>query len=72
LHAGDVFGEMSLIDDGPRSATVTAVGEVTTATITSWAFKSFAIERPELLWKMLVFQTARLRAEQTLSANLTA
>ena len=34
LGADDCFGELALIDGAPRSATVTAVGELTTAKLT--------------------------------------
>ncbi|MDD5200669.1 MAG: cyclic nucleotide-binding domain-containing protein [Terrimicrobiaceae bacterium] len=34
LHAGDFFGELSLVDDGPRSATVDAVEAVEVLRIT--------------------------------------
>ena len=67
LGPGKFFGEMSLIDEGPRSASVTAVGRVTTATLSAWEFKSVVKSQPELLWKLLVHVTSRLRAEQ--SAN---
>jgi CRP-like cAMP-binding protein len=34
LHSGDFFGELSLVDDGPRSATVDAIGETKVLRIT--------------------------------------
>ncbi|HVE16202.1 MAG TPA: cyclic nucleotide-binding domain-containing protein [Chthoniobacterales bacterium] len=34
LHSGDFFGELSLVDDGPRSATVDAVEETQVLRIT--------------------------------------
>jgi len=34
LHTGDFFGELSLVDDGPRSATVDAVEETRVLRIT--------------------------------------
>ncbi len=72
LGPGEFFGEMSLIDDGPRSASVVAVGPVSTASITAWEFKSVINDKPELVWKLLLYMTARLREEQTLTANLIA
>lgn len=40
LAAGDYFGEISLIDGGPRSATVVAVDEVVVLTLSSADFDS--------------------------------
>ena len=37
--AGDVIGEMALLDDMPRSATVTAVDEVTVLKLPLWEFR---------------------------------
>src|SRR5207248_10355813 len=36
---GDVIGEMALLDDLPRSATVTAVDEVTVLSLPFWEFR---------------------------------
>src|SRR3990170_1477867 len=38
LRSGDYFGEMSLLDGGPRSATVRASTPLRTLALTSWAF----------------------------------
>lgn len=72
LGPGEFFGEMSLIDDGPRTASVVAVTPVVTAAMASGAFRSVAKRYPDLMWKMLVHQTARLREEQSIAANLTS
>ena len=37
--AGDVIGEMALLDDLPRSATVTALDEVTVLVLPFWEFR---------------------------------
>src|SRR5437667_10110578 len=37
--AGDVIGEMALLDDMPRSATVTAVDDVTLLALPLWEFR---------------------------------
>ena len=37
--AGDVIGEMALLDDLPRSATVTAIDEVTVLLLPLWEFR---------------------------------
>jgi len=37
--AGDVIGEMALLDDMPRSATVTAVDDVTALVLPVWEFR---------------------------------
>ena len=72
LTAGDFFGEIAVIDDGPRSASVTADGPLTTANLTSWQFKTIVRGHGDLAWKLLLTMTARLRAEQSISAGLTS
>ena len=72
LGPGQFFGEISLIDDGPRTATVTAVGPVQVASISAWEFKSVVKHTPDMMWKLLLHVTARLREEQSVVASLTA
>jgi CRP-like cAMP-binding protein len=48
LEPGDSFGELSLLDGAPRDATVSAVGELTTACIRRSAFQELLRTEPGL------------------------
>jgi CRP/FNR family transcriptional regulator, cyclic AMP receptor protein len=61
LRAGDYFGEMSLIDGGPRSATVRAETPVRTLGLTSWAFLPLLDDHPSIARKLLTEMSKRLR-----------
>jgi CRP-like cAMP-binding protein len=65
LGPGKFFGEMTLIDDQPRSATVVAETPVESLTLSSWEFKPMVKNNPEMAWKLLVHLTGRLREEQS-------
>ena len=65
LGPGDAFGEMALIDDAPRSATITADTEVRAFGMTPWEFKPFVLSHPEVAWKLLQSLTRRLRSAQS-------
>jgi CRP/FNR family cyclic AMP-dependent transcriptional regulator len=62
LSRGQFFGEMSLIDDMPRSADVIAVQPTKCWAITSWSFASLIKVHPELALGMLKEVVKRLRA----------
>jgi CRP/FNR family cyclic AMP-dependent transcriptional regulator len=62
LRAGDYFGEMSLIDGGPRSATVRSVTPVRALALTSWAFMPLLDKNPSIGRKLLVEMSKRLRS----------
>ena len=61
LRPGDYFGEIALIDEGPRSATVTATTDLRCRGMASWEFRSFVQEHPEVAWPMLQTLARRLR-----------
>jgi CRP-like cAMP-binding protein len=62
---GDYFGEVALIDDGARTATITAKTPLKCYGITSWEFKPLVEQNADLAWKMLQTMAKRLReAEQ--------
>jgi CRP/FNR family transcriptional regulator, cyclic AMP receptor protein len=64
LGPGDYFGEIALIDEGMRSATITAATDVTAYGLTSWEFKPFVEDHPQVAWALLKTLAARLRAAQ--------
>lgn len=64
LSKGQFFGEMSLIDDMPRSADVVAVQPTKCWALTSWAFAAILKSHPELALGMLKEMVKRLRAAQ--------
>jgi CRP/FNR family transcriptional regulator, cyclic AMP receptor protein len=66
LGPGDSFGEMALLDQEGRSATIKADSEVTLATIPEWNFKPFLKEHPEVTYRLLQLLSQRVRqAEST-------
>jgi CRP-like cAMP-binding protein len=69
LTAGDYFGEISLIDGGPRSATVVAVEDVRLLTLGSADFESILAEPYAARAVMTNLATLVRRAEQSLSGD---
>jgi CRP-like cAMP-binding protein len=61
LNVGDYFGEMSLIDGQPRSATVTAKTPLTTFSLASFNFRPLMLEHPTIAHKLLVALSRRVR-----------
>ena len=65
LKHGDYFGEVALIDDGARTATITAKTPLKCYGITSWEFRPLVEDNAKLAWTMLQTIARRLRdAEQ--------
>jgi CRP/FNR family cyclic AMP-dependent transcriptional regulator len=64
LGPGDYFGEIALIDDGARSATITADSELRCYGLTSWEFRPLVESNASIAWKLLETMAKRLRAAQ--------
>ena len=64
FERGAVLGEMSLLDDLPRTATVTAVEPTRALAIPVWDFRAALREQPEIGIKMLAILSRRLRRSE--------
>lgn len=62
LGPGDFFGEIALLDGGPRTATVTALTNVKLVGITGWVFRGLLMEHPSIALKTLEGVAGRLRS----------
>jgi CRP-like cAMP-binding protein len=65
LGPGDFFGEVALIDSGPRSATVIASTDLKCRGMTAWEFKPFVEEHPDVAWALLQTLVGRLREAES-------
>jgi CRP-like cAMP-binding protein len=65
LEAGDHFGEIALLDEGVRSATVVAETDLRCYGLTPWEFRPFVEDHPQVAWKLLQALARRLRTTQT-------
>jgi CRP/FNR family cyclic AMP-dependent transcriptional regulator len=63
LSSGDFFGEIALVSDSPRTATVTATSPVRALVITDRAFRRLLDDQPEIQRKVLAALAARLAPE---------
>jgi len=58
---GDFFGEMSLLDQAPRSATIKALEPTLCMMLSSWDFKALLEQHPSIAVKLLEILSRRLR-----------
>ena len=64
LGPGDYFGEIALIDEGTRSASITAATDLLCYGLTAWEFRPFVEEHPQVAWTLLQTLAKRLRESQ--------
>ncbi|MBA4370737.1 MAG: hypothetical protein C0418_04070 [Coriobacteriaceae bacterium] len=58
---GDFFGEMSLLDQAPRSATIRSIEHTACLMLSSWDFKALLEKYPSIAVKLLEVISRRLR-----------
>jgi CRP/FNR family cyclic AMP-dependent transcriptional regulator len=65
LGPGDYFGEIALIDEGMRTATITATTDLVCFGLTHWDFRPLVEANGAVGWKLLQSMAKMLRAAQT-------
>jgi CRP/FNR family cyclic AMP-dependent transcriptional regulator len=65
---GDYFGDIAMIDMGPRTATITADGELRCYTLTFWDFRPLVESDARIAWPLLQAMAKRLRETEAAEA----
>lgn len=71
LRPGDHFGELAMISQQVRSATVTAEAPLRCLVIAFWDFRAFARENPDVSWKLLQYLVDLLMEERERRAKVS-
>jgi CRP-like cAMP-binding protein len=71
LGPGDHFGELALISEQVRSATVTADSPLHCLVMAFWDFRQFVKENPDVGWKLLQYLVELLTEERSKRAQAT-
>ena len=53
LGPGDYFGEVALLNESARTATITAESDLKCYGLTSWEFRPLVETQPSIAWKLL-------------------
>ena len=61
LKPGDFFGEIALIDEGTRMATITAASDIVSYGLTFWDFRPLVEANGVIGWKLLQRMAQMLR-----------
>jgi CRP/FNR family transcriptional regulator, cyclic AMP receptor protein len=64
LEPGDFFGELALIEEHGRTATVTAEDDLTCMLVPAWEFRALLKEHPELAVELLHALIGRLHRRE--------
>ncbi len=71
LGPGQYFGEIALIDGGPRSATVTATTDLVCYGLTFWEFRPLVERNGTIGWKLLQVLAKELRTAMSAGEKIT-
>jgi CRP/FNR family transcriptional regulator, cyclic AMP receptor protein len=63
MGPGQFFGEISVLDGGPRTADVKAETETVCLTLISWEIKPLLMDNAAISYKMLLEMVKRLRSQ---------
>jgi CRP/FNR family transcriptional regulator, cyclic AMP receptor protein len=63
LGPGQFFGEISVLDGGPRTADVRADADTVCLTLISWEVKPLLMDNASITYKMLLEMVRRIRSQ---------